>query len=84
MKTFETKTKSFTFRLANWKGIFVALFLSSVSLPGAFAQMQGTVKGQVVDASGEPVAGAFVSIPGTGNGTITDNSSLIFPGPKRP
>ena len=32
----------------------------------------GTVKGQVVDATGEPVIGATVQVKGTTNGTITD------------
>lgn len=32
----------------------------------------GTVKGQVVDANGEPVIGASVLVKGTTNGTITD------------
>ena len=32
----------------------------------------GTVKGQVVDAAGEPVIGATVQVKGTTNGTITD------------
>lgn len=32
----------------------------------------GTVKGQVVDANGEPIIGASVLVKGTTNGTITD------------
>ena len=32
----------------------------------------GTVKGQVVDSTGEPVIGANVQVKGTTNGTITD------------
>ncbi len=32
----------------------------------------GTVKGQVVDATGEPIIGARVLVKGTTNGTITD------------
>ena len=32
----------------------------------------GTVKGQVVDATGEPVIGVTVQVKGTTNGTITD------------
>lgn len=32
----------------------------------------GTVKGQIVDANGEPVIGASVLVKGTSNGTITD------------
>lgn len=36
------------------------------------AMQTGTVKGQVVDANGEPVIGASVLVKGTTNGTITD------------
>ena len=32
----------------------------------------GTVKGQVVDATGEPVIGATVQVKGKNNGKITD------------
>ena len=36
------------------------------------AMQTGTVKGQVVDANGEPIIGASVLVKGTTNGTITD------------
>lgn len=72
MKNIEAKTKPCVSHQAKWGGIFVALFLFVCSLPSALAQTKSTVSGQVVDASGEPVAGAFVSVPGTGLGTITD------------
>ncbi|MGN1212372.1 MAG: SusC/RagA family TonB-linked outer membrane protein [Candidatus Cryptobacteroides sp.] len=47
------------------------MFLTAFSLTVS-AQNKGTVSGQVLDASGIPVAGAYVSIPGTSAGTITD------------
>ena len=47
--------------------LFMGLFLSM----GAFAQ-QITVKGHVVDVSGEPVIGATVRVAGTSTGAMTD------------
>ena len=39
----------------------------------------GTVKGQVVDANGEPVIGANVMVKGTTNGVITDiNGNFVL------
>ncbi len=39
----------------------------------AVVQQSMVVKGQVIDANGEPIVGASVVEKGTGNGTITDN-----------
>lgn len=46
--------------------LLLSLFLSV----SAFAQ--STIKGQVKDATGEPIIGASVLINGTSNGTVTD------------
>ncbi len=68
------KSKGFERRLLL---IMWGLFLSL----SAFAQ-QISIKGHVVDATGEPVIGASVVEKGTTNGTITDvdgNFSLSVP-----
>ncbi len=47
-----------------------------------YAQQSTTVKGQVVDETGEPLIGAAIKVQGTGTGTITDidgNFSLKLP-----
>ena len=45
--------------------------LISFCMTAAFAQ-QSTVKGKVLDETGQPIIGANVSILNTSNGTITD------------
>lgn len=47
--------------------------LHAASVSGVQTVMQaGTVKGQVVDATGEPIIGANIMVKGSTNGTITD------------
>lgn len=54
--------------------VYCLLFFFSI---GMFAQ-QIRVKGNVKDASGEPVIGASVLVKGTTNGTITDFDGNFF------
>ncbi|MDR3119599.1 MAG: TonB-dependent receptor [Mediterranea sp.] len=50
----------------------------------AYAQQPQTVKGSVVDETGEPVIGASVKIEGTSTGTITDlNGNFTIPVPSK-
>ena len=53
-----------------FKKTCIALLMSIVCI-GAFAQVH-SVKGRVVDVTGEPIIGANVVVLGTGNGVITD------------
>ena len=55
---------------SKFSGRILALFLGMILSIGAFAQ--SNVKGQVKDASGEPIIGASVLVNGTSNGTMTD------------
>lgn len=64
MKNKSNQTQAFRYVLSAW----CLLFFFSI---GMFAQ-QLTVKGNVKDATGEPIIGASVLIKGTTNGTITD------------
>ncbi len=57
------------------KSIFRSLLVTLILFIGGgtvFAQSQGSLKGVVTDANGEPLAGVFVLIKGTSNGTPTD------------
>ena len=67
----------------NARKIFVAslLAIGALSAPvaileatslNAYAQAVATIKGSVVDSSGEPLIGATVMQKGTANGTATD------------
>lgn len=64
MKNKSNQTQAFRYALSAW----CLLFFFSI---GMFAQ-QLTVKGNVKDATGEPIIGASVLIKGTTNGTITN------------
>ena len=55
---------------SKFSGRILILFLGMILSIGAFAQ--SNVKGQVKDASGEPIIGASVLVNGTSNGTMTD------------
>lgn len=51
----------------------IILYDKAIGAEGVQATLQAiTVKGSVVDASGEPVIGASVQVKGTGTGVITD------------
>ncbi len=71
------------FKLSSKRILFSTMMASAllaVSPQSVFADVNevqsvmqtGTVKGQVVDANGEPIIGASVLVKGTTNGTITD------------
>lgn len=53
------------------KGALVAVLMLFLSVASAYAQNR-TVKGTVVDASGQPVIGAYVLVEGTSQGVSTD------------
>lgn len=68
----------------HWR-VGILSVLMSFCLTTAFAQ-QGTVKGKVLDETGQPIIGANVVEKGTTNGTITDlegNFTLIVPNAQR-
>lgn len=71
------------FKLSSKRILFSTMMASAllaVSPQSVFADVNevqsvmqtGTVKGQVVDANGEPIIGASILVKGTTNGTITD------------
>ena len=88
---FSRKTQS---RYLSAAKIICLSFLFSIPVTQAFAesiretaamnvvQQQKSVKGTVVDTTGEPVIGANIKAQGTDTGTITDldgNFSLVIP-----
>ena len=88
---FSRKTQS---RYLSAAKIICLSFLFSIPVTQAFAesigetaamnvvQQQKSVKGTVVDTTGEPVIGAYIKAQGTDTGTITDldgNFSLVIP-----
>ena len=64
----------------HWR-VGILSVLISFCMTAAFAQ-QSTVKGKVLDETGQPIIGANVVEKGTTNGTITDldgNFTLTVP-----
>ena len=58
---------------SNWLRLCMAVLISLLVLPQAFAQSGGSqLTGIVSDQSGDPLAGAFVVVAGTQTGTMTD------------
>lgn len=59
---------------------FPPLGMGQVGAATAIAEQVRTVKGFVVDNSGEPVIGATVKVVGTANGAVTDlNGGFTLP-----
>ena len=54
------------------KAIMAAMTIVALLLGGISAFAQGSIKGKVVDANGEPIIGAGIVVVGTTNGAVSD------------